>query len=1510
MPSDTSPRSRRVLGYLGLAAVAYLPVLFTSPGRVVADTKSYLYLDPGRLLERATSMWDPNIGLGTVTHQNIGYVFPMGPYYWAMHMLGVPAWVSQRLWLGTVLFLAALGVLYLLRTLHVRGPGVVAAAFVFMLSPYVLDFAARISVILLPWAGLPWMLALVIRALRDGGWRYPALFAIVVQLVGSVNATALVFVGVVPAMWVLYAWLVDRDVDWRRTLNTVARIAVLTLLASLWWIVGLAVQSGYGIEILRFTETPQTVAHASIPSEVIRGLGYWFFYGGDKISPWIDPSVRYTQDLWLMAVGYAIPLLAFAAACIVRWRHRAFFVLVAFVGFVISVGANPYHDPSVLGRLFKSFASSSSFGLALRSTARAVPLLALAVAVLIGLGVNALAGAWSARGLRFAGVGLAAAVVALAALNLPSLWTGDLYGNNLARDEDIPEYWQAAIADLDAGRHDTRVLEIPGADFASYRWGNTVDPITPGLMDRPYVARELVPWGSAATADLLNALDRRLQEGVLDPTAIAPIARLMGVGDVVYRADLQTDRFDLARALPTWLLLTQPVPDGLDPPKRYGNDLGPPLRFTQLDEIALAQDAAETQDAPKASTSQPPPVSVFAVRDARPIVRAAAADRPLIVAGDGEGLVDLAGLGGLGLDGVVLYSGSYADDPAALRREIARPGSVLVVTDSNRKRGRRWGAIKDIEGSTERVDESALVKDEGDARLDLFPGAGPSTQTVVESPGAEVSTTHVGNLITYWTELRGARAFDGDVDTAWQVGDHGTVRGQSIQVDLDEPITTDHVNLVQPLLGPRDRYITRATLTFDGEDPITVDLHDASRTAEGETVRFPRRSFERFEITIDDTNVGNTFDYPTSNNVGFAEIRLRDDAPGAQDVRVSEIVRMPTDLVDAAGARAADRPLVYEMSRSRTVEIPPRRGQDEEALVRKLRVPGARDFGVGGTARLSTGAPDDVIDRALGSAGVDGGDVTVRASEHLPGDVRARGSAAFDGDQTTAWSTAFGDPTGEWVEVQTPEPVTFDRLDLVLVADGRHSVPTQLRIDAGGESRTVDVEPVADGTAPGTTVEAPVTFDPLTGSDIRVTITAARSVATIEYHENQPIVMPASIAEVGISGVERDPLPSTFSSSCRDDLLSIDGEPLSVRLVGETATAQSGGAIDVQPCDGAVTLDAGDHVVRSEAGRATGVDVDGLVLGSDARGAAMTLGPGGSLARAVQPPERLVSETPAVRVVHDGRTKKEIEVRGAQSGTPFWLVLGQSNNAGWKATVDGSDASIRPGDGDDGGTSSLVDGYANGWLVTPTTGSFRMTLEWEPQQTVWIALVVSAVTLVLCVVLACWRRRRRTDGASYDDAGTNGVDPPVLAGPLVATGRNTTRRVTIVTTIGAGFVAAFVARWWVGVVVAVCVLAVLLRPRLRFLLTLGAPACIVITALYVIVQQYRYRYPYGYFWVEKFGAVANVVWLGVLLLAADAVVELVRNRRHPHPHPHGFGVSRASYNPPRDAKTMGRSSGS
>ena len=172
--------------------------------------------------------------------------------------------------------------------------------------------------------------------------------------------------------------------------------------------------------------------------------------------------------------------------------------------------------------------------------------------------------------------------------------------------------------------------------------------------------------------------------------------------------------------------------------------------------------------------------------------------------------------------------------------------------------------------------------------------------------------------------------------------------------------------------------------------PITVDLTDASRTADGQTVTFPSRTFHRLDVTIADTNVGDESAQPYSNSVGFAEIRLKDDAPGSEYVHADEIVRMPTDLVDAAGAAAADRPLVYQMTRLRTIVVPPHFSQDEVALVRRFRVPDARRFAIAGTARLAAGAPDDVIDAVLGIPSAANGGITVTSSQHLPG--RPRGA--------------------------------------------------------------------------------------------------------------------------------------------------------------------------------------------------------------------------------------------------------------------------------------------------------------------------------------------------------------------------------------------------------------------------------------------------------------------------------------------------------------------------------------
>ena len=171
----------------------------------------------------------------------------------------------------------------------------------------------------------------------------------------------------------------------------------------------------------------------------------------------------------------------------------------------------------------------------------------------------------------------------------------------------------------------------------------------------------------------------------------------------------------------------------------------------------------------------------------------------------------------------------------------------------------------------------------------------------------------------------------------------------------------------------------------------------------------------------------------------------------------------------------------------------------------------------------------------------------------------------------------------------------------------------------------------------------------------------------------------------------------------------------------------------------------GSHRIDTARGWDTAFDVDRVVLTSGRDGAASPLG-------------RLVaaSSTGAtVQVRESGSTHARLSVR--TDGHPFWLVMGQSHNAAWRATADG-----RPL-----GAPSLADGYANAWLITPKhAGTMTITLDWPPQRIVWIALALSGIAVILCVGIVLMARRRRATRGPAPELG----DAPILATPWLAPG--------------------------------------------------------------------------------------------------------------------------------------------
>jgi hypothetical protein len=597
----------------------------------------------------------------------------------------------------------------------------------------------------------------------------------------------------------------------------------------------------------------------------------------------------------------------------------------------------------------------------------------------------------------------------------------------------------------------------------------------------------------------------------------------------------------------------------------------------------------------------------------------------------------------------------------------------------------------------------------------------------------------------------------------------------------------------------------------------------------------------------------------------------------------------------------------------------------EPALARSFWLPTARTFALTGSARISPLIPDDMIDRLVGRPGSDHTGIVAYSLGRLPGDLRAGAIATLDDDPSTLWEPGFGatHQAGQWLQYQLRRPVTFDHLDLQIAADGQHSVPTQLTVATDSGSATVTLPTLADSSVPGSVVDVPVSFPTLTGQSIRITVDAVRIENTPNYYSQTPIAMPIGIAEVGIPGLHAAPVPATIPSSCRGDLLYIDGNPVWVSVSGSTATALDRQPLTVSLCGpdaGGVALGPGAHTLEAVAGQTSGFDIDQLALDSAPGGGAMPLASPTTLAA---PP---VTPSPTVDVLHQTSTSIRLAVEGVGGAdrAPLNLVLGESINAGWHATVVGG-ASL--------GTPVLMDGFANGWRLDPSTlppsavhdGTITVVLSWAPQRQVDLALVVSALAIVACVVLAVVDPRRRRGGrrrrgrrgahARGVAAGHDGVTAPEAptgpvasadtgtdtdAGPGPATrtdvdagtgdtprlvvpfGREAPRAavwVALLTGAVAGGVAAVIASPVVGLAVGVASALVLLVPRLRILLGLAAIAGIVAAGQYTAATQAAQHVLPNGSWPLSFQRAADYAWAGVVFLGADAVVEVALRRR-------------------------------
>jgi hypothetical protein len=218
------------------------------------------------------------------------------------------------------------------------------------------------------------------------------------------------------------------------------------------------------------------------------------------------------------------------------------------------------------------------------------------------------------------------------------------------------------------------------------------------------------------------------------------------------------------------------------------------------------------------------------------------------------------------------------------------------------------------------------------------------------------------------------------------------------------------------------------------------------------------------------------------------------------------------------------------------------------------------------------------------------------------------------------------------------------------------------------------------------------------------------------------------------------------------------------------------------------------------------------------------------------------------------------------------VVLGQSWNLGWHATVGGHDL----------GPPQLVDGYANGWQLPAGKGTVVVHLEWTPQRVVWGAIAASVAAILLALLLIAWPR---TDPDTEPDARLALDARPAMPRPfrLGRVLRYSGPRPGAFATVGTVLLALVVGGALIGPLAGV-LLAVVAALAMRFvrarpLLTLGSPALLAISAAYIMAKQFADNLPAGFDWPTYFDAVHQVAWGAVALLVLDVVVDRCWLRR-------------------------------
>ncbi|MDT5017620.1 MAG: arabinofuranan 3-O-arabinosyltransferase [Mycobacterium sp.] len=1284
-PALTAPLSRRWLWVVSAAAL--ILTFAQSPGQISPDTKLDLTANPLRFLARAFNLWNSELPFGQAQNQAYGYLFPHGTFFLAGDLLGLPGWVTQRLWWALLLIIGFWGLLRLAEALGIGSPTSRAiAAAAFALSPRVLTTLGAISSETLPMMLAPWVLLPVILALHGAATAatssssgrsvrmLAARSAGAIALMGAVNAVATLTGCLAAIIW----WAAHRPN--RLWLRFTAWWLPCVVLAVLWWVVALVLLGRISPPFLDFIESSGVTTQWMSLTEMLRGTDAW--------TPFVAPNATAGASLVTGSVAVlATTLVAAAGMAGLAMRtmpaRGRLIVILLFGVTLLAVGyAGGLGSP--VAQQVRVFLDAG--GTPLRNMHKLEPLLrlplALGLAHLLGRiplpgsaprreWVNAFA--HPERDKRVA-VGVVVLVALAAATSLA--WTGRLTppGAFVA----IPQYWHDAADWLDEHNAGGRVLVAPGAPFATQLWGNSHDEPLQVLGNSPWGVRDSIPLTPPETIRALDSVQRLFAAGRPSAGLADTLAR-QGISYVVVRNDLDPETSRSAR--PLLVHRTIEESGGLVKVAQFGEPVGPGTLEGFITDSGLRP--------------RYPAVEIYEVDT--PTIPST----PYLVDTDAMARVDGGPEALLRLDERRRLLGRPPLGPMLLTGDVQRAGlpvREVIVTDTPLARETDYGRVDDHLSAIRTPDDPRHTYN----RVLDYPA--PGAETVYgQWNGGRLTVSSSASDSTALPNVAPATgptaAVDGDSSTNWVSNALQSAVGQWLQVDFDHPITNATLTITPSAtaVGAQVRRIEvstangTSTLRFDKPGtPLTVALPygetpwvrlTAVATDDGSAgVQF---GITDFAITQYDAN---GFAHPVSLRHTVVVPGPPPNSAVAQWDLGSELLGRPGCAQSPNGTRCAANMAISPeepVNLSRTLTVPAPTTVMPTVWVRARQGPHLADH---------IAAPGAA--RALGAAD--------------PDDVWGSAYAAADGDPGTAWTAPQGvvqHKTPPTLTLKLPGPSEVAGLRITPSSSVLPAHPTLVAIDLGDGPQ---VRPLAsDGRTQTLNLKPHVT------DTIKLSLLAWDDIidrTALGFDQ----LKPPGLAEVAALDPRGAPIAAAdavrnraraIDLPCgRGPIIGVAGQFVQTSISTTVGAVLDGQPVPARPCgSGSIPLPAGEQELLISPGAAfvvDGVQLDGP-LGGQSRTAATVPVPVGTW------------------------TADHRELDVSPSASSRVLVVPESINPGWTARA-ANNSLLAP---------VTVNGWQQGWVLPPGTAG-PVTLSFTSNTPYRAGLIGGLALLPLLALLA------------------------------------------------------------------------------------------------------------------------------------------------------------------------------